>query len=324
EKYSPYGNNPITGVTNNPIERKYTGQIKDKNTTLYYYNARYYDPVLSRFISADSVNDQQNRYAYVADNPLKNIDPRGHDLVIVGGIGGNADPNLYKSWIQTYKGWNDKEWKEFYSKYQNALSNVKGSQEENFAAANRVLRSQNIHIFNWGADTYEDLIHNAREKETIKMKEQLSKEMEGLQDITLISWSKGANLAMHYMSALDRGEKLIRPKHYILISAPVKSGLAGAATQTSRLFGPVEGISYAGEGVPSSFGSSNVVSLSAKDDIWAGDIVKNALNFQAGLHGHGTYQERKDLIAEIYSLFGVQYEHGSGYLRWTLGSGSGW
>src|SRR3989344_929236 len=55
EKYSPYGNNPITGVTNNPIERKYTGQIKDKNTTLYYYNARYYDPVLSRFISADSV-----------------------------------------------------------------------------------------------------------------------------------------------------------------------------------------------------------------------------------------------------------------------------
>jgi len=48
------------------------------------YNARYYNPQLGRFISADSIvpnlgNPQDlNRYSYVANNPLKFTDPAGH------------------------------------------------------------------------------------------------------------------------------------------------------------------------------------------------------------------------------------------------------
>jgi hypothetical protein len=51
---------------------------------LYYYNARYYDPAIGRFISADSIiqdfaNPQSyNRYSYVQNNPLKYIDPSGN------------------------------------------------------------------------------------------------------------------------------------------------------------------------------------------------------------------------------------------------------
>ena len=51
---------------------------------MYFYNARYYDPALGRFISADTVvpnpgNPQDlNRYAYVRNNPLKYRDPTGH------------------------------------------------------------------------------------------------------------------------------------------------------------------------------------------------------------------------------------------------------
>ncbi|WP_236075439.1 RHS repeat-associated core domain-containing protein, partial [Mariprofundus sp. EBB-1] len=47
-------------------------------------NARLYDPVLGRFISADTVvpdagNMQAfNRYSYVDNNPLKYTDPSGH------------------------------------------------------------------------------------------------------------------------------------------------------------------------------------------------------------------------------------------------------
>ncbi|MFP4345125.1 MAG: RHS repeat-associated core domain-containing protein, partial [Anaerolineales bacterium] len=47
-------------------------------------NARYYDPALGRFISADTIvpdpaNPQSlNRYAYVYNNPLKYTDPSGH------------------------------------------------------------------------------------------------------------------------------------------------------------------------------------------------------------------------------------------------------
>lgn len=66
-------------------DRQYTGQINDGDTGLYYYNARYYDPLLHKFIQADTIvpdpsNPQTlNRYAYVNNNPLKYIDPTGHE-----------------------------------------------------------------------------------------------------------------------------------------------------------------------------------------------------------------------------------------------------
>ncbi len=49
-----------------------------------YYGARFYDPYLGRFISADSIvpdpgNPQSlNRYAYTLNNPLRYQDPTGH------------------------------------------------------------------------------------------------------------------------------------------------------------------------------------------------------------------------------------------------------
>jgi RHS repeat-associated protein len=63
--------------------RKYTGQRLD-TTDLYYYGARYYDPAIGRFISADTIvpdpYDPQslNRYSYCRNNPLRYIDPSGH------------------------------------------------------------------------------------------------------------------------------------------------------------------------------------------------------------------------------------------------------
>lgn len=73
-----------------PTDKQFTGQTLD-DTGLYYYNARYYDPTIGRFISADSIvpdptNPQElNRYAYCLNNPLKNIDPSGHNTVAIGG-----------------------------------------------------------------------------------------------------------------------------------------------------------------------------------------------------------------------------------------------
>ena len=62
----------------------YTGAIYDKETGLYYMNARYYDPEDGRFISQDSfrgeVNDpgQWHLYAYCSNNPINYVDPSGH------------------------------------------------------------------------------------------------------------------------------------------------------------------------------------------------------------------------------------------------------
>jgi RHS repeat-associated protein len=83
--YEPFGTMrahtpPGTGTSN----YKFTDQELDAENGLYNYDARLYDPVIGRFISADTVvpiyNDPQslNRYTYTRNNPLIYIDPAGH------------------------------------------------------------------------------------------------------------------------------------------------------------------------------------------------------------------------------------------------------
>ncbi|MBI5756808.1 MAG: RHS repeat-associated core domain-containing protein [Nitrospirae bacterium] len=49
-RYDPFGNTTITGTSSNPFQ--YTGRENDR-TGLYYYRARYYNPVIQRFVSQD-------------------------------------------------------------------------------------------------------------------------------------------------------------------------------------------------------------------------------------------------------------------------------
>ncbi len=84
-EYSAYGQSRYTlSSTAFPISRRYTSQVLDEETGLYYFGARYYDPVIGRFIQPDTMianafNPQAyDRYAYCYDNPLKYFDPNGH------------------------------------------------------------------------------------------------------------------------------------------------------------------------------------------------------------------------------------------------------
>jgi RHS repeat-associated protein len=57
----------------------YTGREWDKETGLYYYRARYYDPMEGRFVSKDPIGFDGgiNIYNYVGSNPVNYIDPLG-------------------------------------------------------------------------------------------------------------------------------------------------------------------------------------------------------------------------------------------------------
>ncbi|MBN2087107.1 RHS repeat-associated core domain-containing protein [Candidatus Peregrinibacteria bacterium] len=86
-KYKPYGEMLIAGSSGAEVSKyKYTAQESDDTTGLYYYNARFYDPEVGRFITADSqipnpLNSQDfNRYMYVNGNPVVFNDPSGHGL----------------------------------------------------------------------------------------------------------------------------------------------------------------------------------------------------------------------------------------------------
>ena len=75
-EYTPFGELTMEkGLLDNAA--KFTGKDLDKDTGLYYYNARWYDKDVGRFISEDPAHDGVNWYAYVSNNPLIYVDPTG-------------------------------------------------------------------------------------------------------------------------------------------------------------------------------------------------------------------------------------------------------
>jgi RHS repeat-associated protein len=94
--YGPYGNKRSSSGTMGTA-KGYTGQYNDDVTGLDYYNARYYDPVIARFLSADDVQGNlsgMDPYDYVGGNPETDTDPTGQ-MLIDGGVG-NYWSNQYQ------------------------------------------------------------------------------------------------------------------------------------------------------------------------------------------------------------------------------------
>ncbi len=85
-QYEPYGE---TFAQRGSLDfaPKYNSQELDRETNFYFYNARYYDPEIGRFTSADTVIDGArstqgwNRFSYVAGNPIGAKDPTGHQYI---------------------------------------------------------------------------------------------------------------------------------------------------------------------------------------------------------------------------------------------------
>ena len=111
-KYDSFGNIETPPATGNPYT--YTGREYDSESGLYYYRARYYDPAIGRFITADPIllprikyktyksafltgefltewkipdllrlPDSQQPYIYVENNPLNRLDPTGEECLTV-------------------------------------------------------------------------------------------------------------------------------------------------------------------------------------------------------------------------------------------------
>ena len=53
-KYDEFGSTELVGNTTIENEVCYTGQVYDKETGDYYYNARYYNPEDGRFVTVDT------------------------------------------------------------------------------------------------------------------------------------------------------------------------------------------------------------------------------------------------------------------------------
>ena len=98
QRFQPYGDKvPQTSGSCSPESRGFIGERHDDGTGLIDLNARWYDPVLARFVTPDDWDPIDtkaasqgapagvlasavgtNRYAYAANDPINKSDPNGH------------------------------------------------------------------------------------------------------------------------------------------------------------------------------------------------------------------------------------------------------
>ena len=76
--YDAFGNRTVEEET---VENRFgfAGEMMDAVTGQYYLRARFYNPVIARFLSEDTYyGDGLNLYAYCHNNPVRYVDPSGH------------------------------------------------------------------------------------------------------------------------------------------------------------------------------------------------------------------------------------------------------
>ncbi|HHH43046.1 MAG TPA: hypothetical protein ENK49_02825, partial [Gammaproteobacteria bacterium] len=87
ERYRPFGDRVVKDAKAGDNRMWYTGKPQDTATGLSYYGARYYDPVVGRFMAIDPIGFQDgnlhsfNRYAYANNNPYRFVDPDGRSAI---------------------------------------------------------------------------------------------------------------------------------------------------------------------------------------------------------------------------------------------------
>ena len=80
--YDAFGNRTVEEET---VENRFgfAGEMMDAVTGQYYLRAKFYNPVIARFLSEDTYyGDGLNLYAYCHNNPVGYVDPSGHEGLI--------------------------------------------------------------------------------------------------------------------------------------------------------------------------------------------------------------------------------------------------
>ncbi len=89
EQYTPFGRTLTSPLVNND-QAGFTGHIKDSATGLNYMQARYFDPLIGRFLSTDPIGfspkrpEMFGRYTYVNNDPVNGVDPTGMVVELTG------------------------------------------------------------------------------------------------------------------------------------------------------------------------------------------------------------------------------------------------
>ena len=93
-------NNSVVSVSSVANQYFFTGRQYDAETGLYYYRARYYSPVIGRFMQTDPVGYSAgiNWYLYCGNNPIMLVDPSGLCKIDYGSMFSGFGSDLTQAW----------------------------------------------------------------------------------------------------------------------------------------------------------------------------------------------------------------------------------
>ena len=221
-RYDAWGNERVVeGTSSNTYT--YTSRRKETDLGLLYYRARYYDPLIGRFISQDpfsggpddarisyenkmtsrlngeftqynSFRDPHtfNRYVYVKNNPIRYIDPLGLRTVIVHGT------------------WSKGEWARKGTPFNKAVSKTYGEQAE---------------VFEWSGENSD----KARRSAAAQLAAKYSN-LEKDEKLNVVGYSHGGNVSL---LATEKGLKIDR---LTTIATPVRSSYKGNSKNIGKHF----------------------------------------------------------------------------------------
>lgn len=249
-----------------PTDRGYAGQTRDAATGLAHYQARYYLAELGRFIAADTWvpgpggPQNFNRLAYARNNPLRYTDLTGHDLVIVHGAGTDAlewSGNTALQFVEViarYKGWTLDQARAWALKWGAAKDLYRRT--DRYGAVRQVELAAGIHIASYTSERGAPIT----EADVLWLQGQMS----GFKDITLVGYSKGANLVMNYIAyqhqhGFDFGPTVTK---FVIAKAPL--GAANALAGGRGVGAPFYSTSYGS--VIRGFGGGQVVNIYGQPD----------------------------------------------------------